>query len=187
MNKTPISLRSRRHLQQGAAVIELALTMMVFLTVALGIMELGRIMYLWNTVQEVTRRAAREAVVRDFTSQVSAIQREAIFRAGSTGAAYLPAGLEISNTRVQINYLNASLNEASPLPADPADNLSACGDASRTSSCIRFVEACVATNSTCTGAVTYAPMAGLFPFLAVSIPVSSVVMPAESLGFSTAP
>ncbi|HVK53561.1 MAG TPA: TadE family protein [Burkholderiales bacterium] len=186
MNKTPLPIFSPRHSQHGAAIIEVALTMMVFLVVSLGIMELGRIMYLWNTVQEVTRRAAREAVVRDFTSQVGAIQREAIFRSGSTGAAYLPAGLEISNTNIQISYLNASLSEASPLPADPADNLSACGDASRTSSCIRFVEACVATNSTCTGAVTYVPMAGLFPFLAVSIPVSSVVMPAESLGFNTA-
>jgi hypothetical protein len=170
--------------QRGAAIVEFALVALIFFALVLGTMEFGRLLYLWNTVQEVTRRAAREAVVRDFNTQISAIQREAIFRPGSSGAVFLPAGLEISNTQIQINYLNGTFSQASPMPLDPADNFSACNDVTRASSCIRFVEACVATNGTCTGSLTYAPMVGLFSFLAISIPVSSVVMPAESLGFS---
>lgn len=170
--------------QRGTAAVEFAIVAMIFFTVIFGIMEFGRLLYLWNTVQEVTRRAAREAVVRNFSTEVGAVQREAIFREGSSGAVYLPAGLEISNADVKINFLTGTLAVASPLPADPSDNLSACNDVIRAASCIRFVEACVAVNGDCTGSIKYAPMAGLFPFLAIDIPVSSVIMPAESLGFS---
>lgn len=173
--------------QRGAAIVEFALVALIFFTLLLGIMEFGRMLFIWNTVQEVTRRAAREAVVRDFNTDVAAVKCRAIFQGEGCGTAYLPAGLEISNATVQINYWNASLASASPLPTDPADNISACNDATRTSSCIRFVEACVATDGACTGSISYVPMAGLFPFLAINIPVSSVVMPAESLGFNTSP
>ncbi|BAL26419.1 hypothetical protein AZKH_4139 [Azoarcus sp. KH32C] len=160
---------------------------MLFFTIVLGIMEFGRILYLWNTVQEVTRRAAREAVVRSF-ADADKIQRAAVFGSESgTDTAYLPAGLEINNLNVKINYLNGALAVASPMPADPTDNISACNDATRTASCVRFVEACVAMSGNCTGSVQYAPMAGLFPFLAISIPVSSVIMPTESLGYSYSP
>jgi len=170
--------------ERGAAAVEFAIVAMLFFTVILGIMEFGRILYLWNTVQEVTRRAAREAVVRSF-ADADKIQRAAVFNPeGGTGTAYLPAGLEITSLNVKINYLNGTLAVASPMPADPSDNISACNDATRAASCIRFVEACVATAGNCTGSVQYAPMAGIFPFLAISIPVSSVIMPAESLGFS---
>jgi energy-converting hydrogenase Eha subunit E len=171
-------------IERGAAIVEFALVTLIFIVFVLGIMEFGRMFYVLNTVQEVTRRAARAAVVENFNSEVDAVRRYAVLRAGSTGTVHLPAAPEISSTSIQINYLNGTLAQASPLPLDPADNLSACNDVTRTSSCIRFVETCVATNGDCTGTLTYAPMVSLFPFLAISIPVSSVVMPAESLGFN---
>lgn len=175
------------HRQRGATAVEFAIVAMLFFTIVLGIMEFGRVLYVWNTVQEVTRRAAREAVVRGF-ADAGKVARAAVFSSETgSGTAYLPAGLEITNTNVKINYLNGNLVAADPMPADPSDNISACNDATRTASCIRFVEACVATGGNCTGSVTYAPMAGLFPFLAIPIPVSSVIMPAESLGFSVSP
>lgn len=173
--------------QRGVAIVEFALVALIFFTLVLGIMEFGRMLFIWNTVQEVTRRAAREAVVRDFNTDVAAVRCRAVFQGDGCGTANLPAGAEITNASIQINYLNASLADASPLPTDPADNISACNDATRTGSCIQFVEACVATNGACTGSISYIPMAGLFPFLAISIPVSSVVMPAESLGFNPSP
>src|SRR5258705_81974 len=124
--------------QRGAAAVEFALLAIVFFMVLLGAMDFGRLMYVWTTTQEVTRHAAREAVVRDFTSaEIAAIQREAIFRGGSTGIAYLPAGVEISNTTVKIVYLTVDVGgnrvaiTAGNMPADPADNVSACGDAAR--------------------------------------------------------
>jgi hypothetical protein len=55
-------------------------------------------------------------------------------------------------------------------------------------SCIRFVKACIAAADDCVTSIPYHPMvlllANLGINLAIHIPASSVVMPAESLGFS---
>ena len=79
---------------------------------------------------------------------------------------------------------------AGNMPADPADNISACGDAARMFiSCIRFVQACIAVDDTCVSSIPYQPMVVLLGNLgidlAINIPASTVVMPAESLGFTT--
>lgn len=179
----------RRHpsSQRGAASVEFALVAVAFLTVIFGILEMGRLFYLWNTVQEVTRRAAREAVVR-YTWDVPSIQRYAVFRPGSSGDALLPGAGEISNFAVSIRYLNhvdaAGVGiAADPIPANPADNITEC--VGKTASCINFVEVAVCTPQAggCTP-VQYVPMVQMWPFnlFAVDIPGSTVVMPAESLG-----
>ena len=49
----------------GAAVVEFALVAAVFFTLLIGIMEMGRILFYWNTAAEVTRLGARTAVVCD--------------------------------------------------------------------------------------------------------------------------
>jgi len=177
--------------------VEFALIAVVFFMVLLGIAEFGRIMYVWNTTQEVTRRAAREAVVRDFSAaETAAIKREAIFQAGTSGTVSLPAGVEITNATVRLVYLtvdaggNTVAITAGNMPADPADNISACGDAARMFiSCIRFVQACIAVDDTCVSSIPYQPMVVLLGNLgidlAINIPASTVVMPAESLGFTT--
>jgi Flp pilus assembly pilin Flp len=180
--------------QRGAATVEFALLAIVFFMVLLGIMEFGRLIYVWNTAQEVTRHAAREAVVRDFTTQTGAIKRESIFQGGTSGAVNLPAGVEITNATVRLVYLAVDATgtrvaiTGGNMPADPADNISACGDAARVfTSCIRFVQACIAVDDTCVNYIPYQPMvlllANLGINLAINIPASSVVMPAESLGF----
>ncbi len=78
---------------------------------------------------------------------------------------------------------------AGNLPADPADNISACADALRvTVSCIKFVKACIAVADDCVTSIPYHPMVGLLAALgidlAINIPASAVVMPAESMGFN---
>jgi hypothetical protein len=194
MKRLIVSPRARP--QRGAATVEFALLAIVFFMVLLGIMEFGRLMYVWNTTQEVTRRAAREAVVRDFSAaETSAIKRESIFQGGTSGTVYLPAGIEITNTTVKIVYLTVDAGGnrvaiiAGNMPADPADNISACSDAGRVFiTCIRFVQACIAVDDTCVNSIPYQPMvlllANLGIDLAINIPASSVVMPAESLGFA---
>ena len=181
----------RRWRQQGVAAVEFALISLFFFTLLLGIVELGRVLYVWNTVQEVTRHAAREAVVRNFSSEVAAVRREALFRPGTgSGSVVLPAAGEISNAEVRLTYLDGSMLEVSPPPSDPADNLSACADASRSTSCIRFVRAEVCDATACQG-VFYRPLVGFLLGVGginfrVRIPVSPVLMPAESLGFAPA-
>lgn len=184
-NRLPAHAESR---QRGATAVEFALVSLFFFTLLLGIVELGRLMYVWNTVQEVTRRAAREAVVRNFSTDVADLRREAIFRVGASGTVVLPAAGEISNAEVRITYLDLNQAVVSPPPIDPADNLSACADASRTSSCIRYVRAEVCDADNCQG-VFYRPVIGFLLAVAgadfrIRIPISPVVMPAESMGFA---
>src|SRR5205809_6055035 len=102
----PLRILSTDRSQRGVAAVEFALIAVVFFMVLLGIAEFGRIMYIWNTAQEVTRRAAREAVVRDFSAvETAAIKRESIFQGGTSGPVNLPAGVEITNTTVKLVYL----------------------------------------------------------------------------------
>ena len=161
--------RTPRHQQHGAAAVEFALIAILFFTLLLGILEFGRLFYVYNSVQEVTRRAAREAVVR-WVDDPTSIKTLALF-----GGTSLPAGGEITVNNINIEYLDAS-NAVIPtndLPRSPEGNVSACLSAA--DNCIAFVRVSI------TGA-TYVPMIGLIPFLVVRIPASTVTMPAESLG-----
>ena len=54
-----------RKQQIGATVVEFALVAVLFFTVLLGIMDLGRVLFTWNAVAEATRVGARVSVVCD--------------------------------------------------------------------------------------------------------------------------
>lgn len=186
MKSSHLALSQLKTVQRGVAAVEFALVAILFFLLLFGVMEFGRLLYLWNTVQEVTRHAARQAVVTDFkdTAAIAAIKRSAVFRA-TDGP--LPASSEITSSRVNIRYLNAAGNVSSPMPSSPGDNIAACIDASRLAQCIRFVEVCVSTGTTCQAnqSISFKPMIGLFAqFADLKIPLSTVRMPAESLGFN---
>src|SRR5437762_8524909 len=101
----PLRILSTAHSQRGVAAVEFALIAIVFFMVLLGITEFGRIMYIWNTTQEVTRRAAREAVVRDFSAvETAAIKRESIFQVGTSGTVNLPSGAAVTNATLLLVY-----------------------------------------------------------------------------------
>ncbi len=178
--------------QRGLAAVEFALVAIPFFLLLFGTMEFARLLYLWNTAQEVTRNAARQVVVTDFTNTaaLTAIKRAAVFRV-TAGA--LPAGAEITDARVVIRYLNAAGTVPTAMPLDPGDNVSACQDAARVNSCIRSVEVCLSTGTTCTAgnSISFVPMISLFSsdgnnstdLTGLRIPLSTVRMPAESLGY----
>lgn len=181
--------QGRHGRQRGAAAVEFALIAILFFTLLLGIIEFGRLLYLWNTTQEVTRRAAREAVVRNFSpAEQGKIRRAAVLQdEGGSGTVSLPAGGEITNGVVNIEYLNVNQAPVTSMPSDPGDNIAACADPARVNSCIRYVRVCIRQSAgSCVDPdpVPYVPMIGLFPFLNVPIPASTVTMPAESLGFT---
>lgn len=181
-------------MQHGAAAVEFALVLVPFLLLLLGVIEIGRLLYLWNTVQEVTRSAARQAVVSNFrpeSGKITEIKRLAVFRSSLSGGA-LPGSSEITDLSVSIKYLNKDGTEipSDSLPINPGDNISACTSADRINVCIKFVEVSVCSGDPCSG-VSFNPITGLFlqdgPFstdlTGLSIPLSTVRMPAESLGF----
>ncbi len=175
MLKTSQFFNKRIRLQRGVAAVEFAIIAMLLFIVLFGILEFGRLFYVFNSVQEVARRAAREAVVRwavDDTAETDEIKRLALF--GSTSS--LPAGAEITASRISIDYLNTITGSNISSPPDSASaNITEC--LAKSTKCINYVRV------TITGA-TYAPMVGLFPYLRVPIPASTVIMPAESMGYS---
>ncbi len=176
----PDNRRTHPPRQQGVAAVEFALVAIVFFTLLLGIIEFGRLLYMWNTVQEVTRRAAREAVVSPFSDKAT-IQHDAIF-----GASSLAAAPEITSARVVIKYLNTPTGSPVTPPDNPQQNMLLCE--AEDPGCVRFVavSVCMVDEYPCQPAdrVSYEPMVGLFPYLAVPIPDSTVIMPAESLGYT---
>lgn len=160
-----------RQRQDGAAIVEFALISMLFFTLVLGIVELGRMMYLYNTMQEVTRRGAREAVIR-WVDQTTAIKTIALF-----GGSSVPAAPEVGTSNITIKYLNAAGNEVTNTPLDAGDNMSACNDALRVNDCIYSVSVSLDN-------VTFVPVVSLFGMLNIAMPSTKVVMYAESLGFT---
>lgn len=169
MNSLPTFLRAQR----GVAAVEFALVSMIFFTLIFGALEFARVLYIHNTLQEVTRRAAREMTVRWIDDEATA-KTLALF-----GASALPGGAEIDSSAIVIEYLSADGNVVTSFPDDPSDNLSACGDAARTASCIFSVRVSIAAG------INYSPMVSLFSFLDMELPRSSVTMHAESMGFET--
>jgi Flp pilus assembly protein TadG len=187
MNSKHKNLRS---FQQGVTAVEFALVaLFIFFPLLIGIIEFGRAMFIWNTVQEITRHAARDATVTDFTSTsaMNLVRQNAIFR---TSAGPLPAGPEITDTKVAIKYLNLALGTVDPSTTCPVKNINVCLNNPADASCIRFVQASVcqpgtgeANENTC-APVKFVPMVSMFStILNIDIPSSPVVMPAESLGY----
>lgn len=178
--------------QSGAAAVEFAIIASLLFILLFGILEFGRMFYVFNTAQEVTRHAAREAVVRWVdNSSTSPAKTLALF-----GRTAMPAGAEIMVDNIDIKYLDADGVEitSGSLPPSAADNISACLDPSGTYDCIAYVSVSIAN-------ATYAPVVGFFstleltafpfsvakPFridLRIPIPASTVIMPAESMGYS---
>lgn len=156
--------------QIGVATVEFSIICLLFFTILFAILEFGRMLYVYNTMQEVTRRGARAAVVR-WIDQTSTIKSIALF-----GGTSLPAGAEVASANINIAYLKKNGEVVTVLPADPGDNLSACGDSTRTDSCIYSVRVSIDN-------VSYTPMVSLFNFLNIGLPVSAVTMHAESMGF----
>ncbi|UUZ70756.1 pilus assembly protein [Polaromonas sp. P1(28)-8] len=156
--------------QGGVAAVEFAIISLLFFTILFAILEFGRMLYVYNTMQEVTRRGARAAVVR-WIDQTDTIKSIALF-----GGTSMPAGAEVTQADIKITYLTKGGLEVDPFPTDPGDNLSACGDATRAPSCIYSVSVSIED-------VTYSPMVSLFSFLNIGLPTSVVTMHAESMGF----
>lgn len=168
--------------------MEFGIIAVLFFMLFFGIVEFGRFFYLYNTVQEVTRCAARQAVVTwkgNDNWASSGIPQQCLFNNDE-----LVAGWEIHGADVRLRALNLAYGEvANNDPTSPSLNISNCVTNPAGTNCIRFVEAslwCDSGDNCDTNRIIYKPMFGLIP-LRVGIPNSTVRMPAESLGYSPNP
>jgi hypothetical protein len=176
-------------LQRGALTVEFALAIMLFLTLVVMLMEMSRLMYLWNTVQEVARQAARIASVSDFsdTAAMDLVRQQAIFR---NGPGPLALGGEIDDRYVRIDYLSIDstgrMHQVPVLPPCPMQNLINCINDPNGTGCVRFVRARLCLPGDDAGVCTpvpYQPMASFLGSLPLTLPTSDTVVVAESLGY----
>lgn len=178
--KSLIITRGRflKHRQIGVAAVEFALVSLLFFTLLFAVLEFGRLLFVFNTMQEVTRSAAHEATV-SWIDQAAAIKQKALF-----GGGVIPGGAEVTAANIQIEYLDKSGNVITVFPTDPSDNLSACNDITRAQSCIYSVRVSIVDTDGSGKGVFYAPMVNLFSILHIRLPISAVTVHAESLGFT---
>jgi hypothetical protein len=141
-----------RSSQAGTAAVEFALLAGVFFTLVFGVIEIARLMYIYNTLQEVTRRAASAAVSvnpRD-TAMIAKIKQMAVFR---TSPGELPLAEPVTDENIRIEYLallrdsagalTLSKIDPSALPSCPAQNRQICMQNPNAANCVRFVQVSV--------------------------------------------
>ena len=177
-----------RH-QRGVAAIEVALLALVFFMVVFGVIETARMMYVFNTVQESTRRAASGASLvshRD-TTALNRIRQNAVFR---TSPGSLVFGAPVSDQSVRIDYMalvrdgsSLTLTEIpeGSLPTCPRENRRVCMNNPNAANCIRFVRARICEEGTNCSPVRYTPIIPLLS-MTVDIPRSTTIHVVESFG-----
>jgi len=174
-----------RRAQRGAAAVEFALGAILFFTFVFGVIELARALYMWSSMIEVTRRAARAAAATDFSdpSQMTQLRRHAIFADLAGG---LPLRGNLSENNLSIDYPNGNLGRIDPLPACPEENIVNCNADPDGATCIRFVRVRLCAESggaNCTR-VDYQPIisANFFPGAPLQYPTFATVTPVTTLG-----
>jgi Flp pilus assembly protein TadG len=178
--------------QAGVFVVEFAIVAMVFFLFLFGVMEMARIMYVINTLQEVTRRAAQAAASANFSDAgtMAALRQFAVFR--STPGALVLAD-PVSDASVRIDYLALAVvaghmtlvpMASSSLPASPARNRLNCTSDPNGAACISFVRVrvCAAAVAASCVPVTYRSLLS-FVDMPFGLPLSTTIVKAESLGY----
>jgi Flp pilus assembly protein TadG len=168
--------------QRGTAAVEFSWVVLFFVTYMVGVMELSRALFLWNTMTEVTRRAARVAAVSPFDPlSISASKYHAMFDKTS-----LPLAANITAAAMVIDYLGADTTTlVTAMPSSAAENLVNCTANPNGASCVRFVRVrlCLGGDSSCPP-IPYTTMTGLHSFVAGAIrfPRFTTITPIGSLG-----
>lgn len=174
--------------------VEFAAVVIVFLLLLFGSIELARAMYICNVLQEVTRRAAAQAVVTDF-SNGAAMQRIREYAVLRESPGLLAFADPVTDAYVKIDYMwiqkDATTRAMSlqpiasgAMPASPEANYVNCLRNAYSESCIRMVRVriCQPGNADC-AAVPYRNLVSLVR-LSFNLPESTTIASAESLGLA---
>ena len=170
----------RPHRQGGHAAVEYAAVALLFFVFLFVMIEASRALYMWNTMTEVTRRAARVAAVSAFDSGTKAlIRQQAMFNGTS-----LPMAADIKHTNVVIDYLQSdAVTPVVAMPLCPTENLINCTANPNGPSCIRFVRVRMCTESGC-AELPYSSLTGLDQMIpgSFTLPRFTTISPVGSLG-----
>ncbi|MDI3323798.1 pilus assembly protein [Pontibacterium granulatum] len=103
---------TNKNKQRGATSVEFAIIGVVFFMVLFAVIEFGRLMFVMETLDEITRRGARLAAVCPVdAASVSFVQNQAMFNGG------VVAGLEAE--MINVTFWEQDGTEVIPDPADP--------------------------------------------------------------------
>jgi len=152
--------------QQGLATVEFAIVATLLMVLLLGVIEFARLVFVWNTGTEMTRRGARVAAVCPVNDP--AIQNIAVFNDdGTSGPSALLSGMSTADVRV--DYLDAGGN---PVDCSSCNCDDSCGDAPFVS--IKYVHVSIENYQHTL----------LVPLFNVTIPIPpfETTLPRESLG-----
>lgn len=172
--------------QYGTASVEFGLVCLLVIPFLMATMEYGRLLFVWNALPEVTRRAARAAAVADFTdaNASQALRRAALFRSDD-GPLLLAPNVSGANLRIEYLWQDAGGNRApvQPLPACPAANRINCARDPHSSSCISFVRVRLCGTGAECPPLDYQPLLPMVP-VPDTMPPALALVPAESLGYA---
>jgi Flp pilus assembly protein TadG len=150
--------------QQGLATVEFAIVGALLMLLLLGVIEFARLVFVWNTATEATRRGARIAAVCPVNAP--AIQNVTVFNDPATsGASTLFTGM--STADVKVEYLDAGGNPADCTYCNCDDT---CGDTSFVS--IKYVQVSIENYQHTL----------VFPPITLTMPPFETTLPRESLG-----
>jgi hypothetical protein len=189
-----MSVRNKR--SRGAYAVGFAAVVPVLLLVLFGIFEAGRCIYLFNTLEEVTRRAASAAANTDYrdVAAKNRIRQRAIFRDTSGPLVF---GAPITDEHIRIDYLaltrsgdnSLSMTPILTMPSCPARNRVICTANPNDPRCVRFVRVRICApaggagpTSSCEP-VAYEPLIALVP-LSLTLPTATTIAPVETLGYT---
>ena len=146
--------------QQGTTTVEFAIIGALFFIVLFGVVEIGRALFVWNGLADITRRAARIAAV--CPPNDPDITRAAIYNAVTDGGdSRVISGLGPDD--IKLDYLKSDMT---PEPSPATTGFSN----------VRYVQASIDTD-------TYTHQL-LIPMMNINLtpPDFSTTVPAESLG-----
>lgn len=110
---------AHRRRQGGAAAVEFALVLLLFLTFFLGIIDFSRMLFTWNAASEATRLGARYAAVCDDTTrraQVLARMQALLPQIKTIDVVWSPAGCTpASCAAVTVRITNLDYQWISPV------------------------------------------------------------------------
>ena len=167
---------------------------MIFFLLVFGVIEVSRLLFLYNTLQEATRRAAAGAarVYPTDTAGMDKVRQDAVFR---NAPGELLLGSPVSDRHVRIDYLaltrdntgklSLSKIDNSALPPSAAQNRAICMGDPNAANCVRFVRASIcdtAFTETCRP-VTAKSLVPLVD-LPVSLHKATTIATVESFGYS---
>ncbi|CAE6830216.1 hypothetical protein R69927_07551 [Paraburkholderia domus] len=101
MNPSPVYRSARPRRQRGAAAVEFALVAGILCTLLIGVCEMGRVLFYWNTASEAVRLGARTATVCDADATVIKNRITGLLpllAASNVNVTYTPSGCDSDPT-----------------------------------------------------------------------------------------